>query len=69
MPEKRPSELQARLHARLAGAYASVKALDRGKLAAFYREHRRLSFGVAVAICIVAIALAAWALTKRMERT
>jgi 1A family penicillin-binding protein len=52
MPEKRPSELQARLHARLAGAYASVKALDRAKLAALFREHRRLSFGVAVAMLI-----------------
>src|SRR5688572_26275793 len=45
-----------RLQARLAEAYAWLRALDRAKLAAIYREHRRLSYGVAVAMLIAILA-------------
>ena len=48
MPEKRPNPLQARL----TEAYAWLKTLDRAKLAAVYRAHRRLSYGLAVAMLI-----------------
>jgi 1A family penicillin-binding protein len=48
MPEKRP----LRLNARLADAYAWLTSLDRAKLAAMYRDHRRLSYGMAVALLV-----------------
>jgi penicillin-binding protein 1A len=52
MPEKRPIRLQARL----TEAYAWLRGLDRAKLAALYRAHRRLSYGVAVTMLIAILA-------------
>jgi penicillin-binding protein 1A len=56
MPQKQPHNLQTRLHARLTGAYTWVKTLDRAKLDAFYRAHRRLSYSVAAAMLIAILA-------------
>src|SRR5262245_24487460 len=50
MTEKRPPTSQARLAARTRDAYAWLRTLDRAKLTALHRAHRRLSYGVAVAM-------------------
>src|SRR5689334_1612640 len=55
MTEKRPIDLQARLAARAREAYAWVTTLDRAKLVALHRTHRRLSYGVAVAMLVVTV--------------
>jgi 1A family penicillin-binding protein len=55
MNEKRPHRLQARLAARTRTAYAWLSTLDRAKLAALYRTHRRLSYGVAVAMLVAIV--------------
>ena len=55
MNEKRPLRFQDRLAARARAEYAWLTTLDRAKLAAFYREHRRLSYGVAVAMLMAKI--------------
>ena len=56
MPDKQPLNLQARLHARVTGAYTWLRTLDRAKLNAFYRAHRRLSYSVAAVMLIGIVA-------------
>jgi penicillin-binding protein 1A len=55
MTEKAPISFQARLAARTRAAYAWLTTLDRAKLTALYREHRRLSYGVAVAMLVAIV--------------
>ena len=55
MTEKAPIRFQARLAARTRAAYAWLTTLDRAKLAALHREHRRLSYGVAVAMLVAVV--------------
>ena len=55
MTEKRPIDLQARLAARARETYAWVTTLDRAKLVALHRTHRRLSYGVAVAMLVAIV--------------
>jgi penicillin-binding protein 1A len=55
MTEKRPHDLQTRLAARARETYAWVTTLDRAKLVALHRAHRRLSYGVAVAMLVTIV--------------
>jgi len=55
MTENRPIRFQARLAARTRAAYGWLTTLDRAELVALYREHRRLSYGVAVAMLVAVV--------------
>ena len=55
MSENRPIRFQARLAARARAAYVWLTTLDRAKLTALYGKHRRLSYGVAVAMLVAIV--------------
>jgi penicillin-binding protein 1A len=55
-----------RIRARLAEAYAWLRALDRAKLRALYRANRRLSYSVAVAM-LVAVTATVWFVVSVMR--
>src|SRR4029453_2081736 len=58
MNEKRPTRFQARLAARARAEYAWLTTLDRAKLAALFRTHRRVSYGLAVAMLVAIVVTA-----------
>src|SRR4029453_13595325 len=58
MNEKRPTRFQARLAARARAEYAWLTTLDRAKLAALFRTHRRVSYGLAVAMLVAIVGTA-----------
>src|SRR4029079_17750459 len=55
MTENRPPTFQARLAARRREAYVWLRTLDRAKLIALLRSHRRLSYGVAIAMLVATV--------------